>query len=77
MNRPMTDRRRLPAVFAACAVLLCTAGLPSARSQGLKPVATGSAAITSAAWRWTPVSFSQSHNIHASIGTSNSLTLLQ
>lgn len=44
----MTQRRRLPAVFAACAVLLCTAGLPSARSQGQKPVATGNDAPASA-----------------------------
>jgi beta-lactamase class C len=49
----MTERRRLPAVFAACAVLLCTAGLPSARSQSLKPVATGNETPVSAA---TPAS---------------------
>ena len=37
----MTERRRLPTVLTVCAVLLCTAGLPSARSQSLKPVTTG------------------------------------
>lgn len=37
----MTERRRLPTVLTVCAVLLCTAGLPSARSQSLKPITTG------------------------------------
>ena len=43
-------QRRLPTVFAACAILLCTAGLPSARSQGLKPVATGNETPASASY---------------------------